>query len=124
MVDTTKEQALAQHMAPRIKRAISESALTYDAIGEAIGVSKAAVSKWTGAGKIKMANLLDLADVTKKPMAWFFPGFDDTPVSGAAIQDSVAFSATLEMAVSAGDIDALEEMLFDVLAAKRALSFK
>lgn len=124
MVDTTKEQALARHMAPRIKRAINESALTYDAIGESIGVSKAAVSKWTGVGKIKMANLLDLAEITRKPLAWFFPGFDDTPVSGAAIQDSVAFSETLQRAVSEGDIDALEEMLFDVLSAKRALSFK
>lgn len=124
MVDTTKEQELARHMAPRIKRAINESTMTYDVIGEAIGVSKAAVSKWTGKGKIKMTNLLDLAEVTQKPVAWFFPGYDDTPAAPAAVQDSRAFGAALDEAVSTGDVDLIEEVLFEVLAAKRALKDK
>lgn len=124
MVDTTKEQSLARYMAPRIKRAITDSMMTYDAVGEAIGVSKAAVSKWTGKGKIKMANLLDLAEITGKPVAWFFPGYDVTSADLRANQASESLEVTLRSAVSAGHVEVLEDALFEVLLAKRALMDK
>lgn len=121
MVDTTKERALAAHMAPRIKRAIKESGLTLEGIGEEIGVSKAAVSKWCSKGKIKMSNLLDLADITKKPPAWFFPGYDNTLVDPQAAHQITEMGDALRSAISAGNVEALEEALYAVLAAKRAL---
>lgn len=122
MVDTTKERALAAHMAPRIKRAIGESGMTLEAIGESIGVSKAAVSKWAASGKIKMSNLLDLADITSKPPAWFFPGYDETLVDPHAAHQLTEIETVLRAAVASGDVDALEEALFIVLSAKRALN--
>lgn len=122
MVDTNKEAALQKHLGPRIKRAIQEAGLTYEAVGDAVDVSKAAVSKWTNDGKIKMANLCELADLVEKPMAWFFPGYDVSDSDAMADVDAAALREVLAAAAEIGDSAFLEEVLFEVLSAKRALA--
>lgn len=115
MVDKTPEE-LALHLAPRIKRAIRDAGKNYDKVAEDLGVSKTAVSKWTSKGQIQIANLWNLARVTNKPMAWFFPGYDEADPS--ADQDADGLRSVLE----SGDSDLLESVLLDVLEARRDLA--
>lgn len=122
MVDTDKELALQKHLAPRIKRSIQEAGLTYEAVADAVDVSKAAVSKWTNTGKIKMANLCELADLVERPLAWYFPGYDVSESDALAGRDVAALRELLSAAADMGDSEFLEDVLFEVLSAKRVLA--
>lgn len=76
MVDLNEEE-FAKHLAGKISIAISDSGKTKERIAEMVDVSKAAVTKWCNTGKIATHNLSQLAKVTSKPIAWFFPSYDD-----------------------------------------------
>lgn len=117
MVDKYNEHALAEHLAPRIRTAIKESRRTLEDVGEQIGVSKPAVSKWTKKGQITLSNLWRLSVVTGKPMAWFFPGYNDS--EAAAYQESVALKDLVSEMAEEGDAGALEDALLEVLKARR-----
>lgn len=62
-------------------------------------------------GQITLANLLGLADVTDKPMAWFLPGYSEDQ---EADDDADALSLVLDRL----DEKQLERLLSDVLSAK------
>lgn len=116
MVNKTP-QALAAYLAPRIKKAIRDSDKSYEVIGEDVGVSKTAVSKWTTTGQIQLANLWALSRSTGKPMAWFFPGYDESPADAESAGDA----ARLEVLLQGASADAIDDFLIEVLEARRAL---
>lgn len=113
MVDKTPE-ALASHIAPRIRQAIQESGMTLELVGDSVGVSKNAVAKWRKFGQITLPNLWKLSECTGKPMAWFFPGYIDADVT--AQSDAQLLGGLLRTA----DEEFLESLLLEVLTAKRS----
>lgn len=117
MAHTIEDADLAQFVAAKIKTALRESSLTYEAAGERVGVSKPAVGKWTRSGKIELANLYRLAQATGKPIGWFFPGYDESapPDGGPALREDIA------RARASGNADLLDDLLLQILEAKRAM---
>lgn len=117
MVDTMLNLT-AEHLASKISEAVIKSPKTQDAIAEEVGVSKAALSKWKRTGQITVTNLYRLAVVVEKPLPWFFPEWVDTETE----QDASGLLSTLQKIQAAGDTQALEDLLFEVLAARRSLA--
>lgn len=110
MVDDYTEETLQAFMAARIKIAMDECPLNGEAFAEAVGVSKAAASKWSKSGKISHIRLFKLAHVTDKPLAWFYPGFEEG-------DEEPSMEAMLESQL--GNSEFLEAALFKVLSARR-----
>lgn len=113
MVDSYTEEEIRAFMASRIQAAIDEQTLKGENLAEAMGVSKAAISKWSKEGKITHANLYRLSRLTSKPIAWFYPGY-------VSAEESAGARIIVESA--AGDSEVLEQMLLDVLNARKRAS--
>lgn len=114
IADVTAEYEMASHIKTRIGIAIADSGMTLEAIGEAMGVSKTAVHKWRKTGQITMAKLWRFAALTRKPMAWFFPGYAEGPADAKAVQDGVDFRELLFAEIKS-DPAVLERVVFEVL---------
>lgn len=111
--DEREERELKEFMAARIKQAMSDHPLNAEKLAEAVGVSKAAASKWPRTGNISHYRLRRLSQVTGRPVGWFYPGFEEGD------QES-SMESLLESA--SADTEVLEEILFRALAARRRSS--
>ena len=101
------------HMASRIELVMREYPLSGERFAEAMGLTKAAASKWSKTGKITHHNLYKLARLTKRPIGWFYPDFDSP-------EESRSMRGVLE--AGAGDASLLEEALLEVLLARKRAS--
>jgi len=112
MVDSHTEESVRRFMADRIKIAMDECPLKGERFAEAVGVSKAAASKWSKTGHISHYRLLRMAEVTKRPIGWFYPGFERPEIEGSLS----------ELLSSTNDPVFLEEALLEVLEARKRAS--
>lgn len=113
MVDKYTEESLKSFMAARIGIAMDECPLKGEKFAEAVGVSKAAASKWSKTGSISHLSLLELSRVTKKPLAWFYPDYE-------SVDEQASLDSMLEE--ESGNPEFLELALLKVLEARRKLS--
>ena len=104
-------------IAQRIDTAMAQEGYTLESVARALGVSKAAVSKWRKTGQISTFKLYQFAMLSGRRMEWFY-GLSD--VSQSATDDQAKIRELLEH--HADDPEFLESALMRVLEARRKSS--